>query len=106
MCARRRKATRARASLLSRGLAGRVRSGGRVGGANGPGAAQAGPCGLATLVTIFLDAPVVRSFAAADKVIESKSTPLTFELRRADLADAPLGGRRAREYEINPWGLN
>ena len=28
-----------------------------------------------------------------------------FELRRADLADAPLGGRRAKEYEINPWGL-
>ena len=29
-----------------------------------------------------------------------------FELRRADLADAPLGGRAAIEYEINPWGLN
>jgi hypothetical protein len=29
-----------------------------------------------------------------------------FELRRADLADAPLGGRPAMEYEINPWGLN
>ena len=27
-----------------------------------------------------------------------------FELRRADLADAPLGGRPAREYEINPHG--
>jgi len=71
----------------------------------------------------------------ADEVIESKSTRLTrkhahdiapavpalpssrvvlrvvhgddgFELRRADLADAPLGGRPAMEYEINPWGLN
>ena len=28
-----------------------------------------------------------------------------FGLHRADLADAPLGGRPAMEYEINPRGL-
>jgi hypothetical protein len=56
--------------------------------------------GVATLVAIFLDAPVVRSFAACRRDGDDD-----FELRRADLADAPLGGRRAREYEINPWGL-
>src|SRR6516162_5672561 len=86
------------------------------------------------LVAIFLDHRLSAVLLRADEVIESKSTRLTrehahdiapavpalpssrvvlrvvhgddgFEIGRADLADAPLGGRRAREYEINPWGL-